>query len=86
MRCLLGLDGGNACQPSWGGPAACAKWAGSDWASVPSGTPCRVVLFLSTLPFLPALQVDKTVLYFPKPLSAIYGNQMQWSYMGGFLT
>ncbi|KAL4423187.1 hypothetical protein ABPG77_000320 [Micractinium sp. CCAP 211/92] len=30
--------------------------------------------------------VDKTVLYFPKPLSAIYGNQMQWSYMGGFLT
>ncbi|KAL4458884.1 hypothetical protein ABPG75_013749 [Micractinium tetrahymenae] len=30
--------------------------------------------------------INKTTLYFPKPLSAIYGNQMQWSYMGGFLT
>ena len=33
-----------------------------------------------------AAQVDRTVLYFPKPLSSVYGNQMAWSYMGGFLT
>lgn len=31
------------------------------------------------------MQVNKTTLYFPKPLSAIYGNAMQWSYAGGFL-
>jgi hypothetical protein len=30
--------------------------------------------------------VDRTVLFFPKPLSAIYGTMMAWSYMGGFLT
>lgn len=33
----------------------------------------------------PARQVNSTTLYFPKPLSAIYGNAMQWSYAGGFL-
>ena len=33
----------------------------------------------------PARQVNSTPLYFPKPLSAIYGNAMQWSYAGGFL-
>ena len=31
------------------------------------------------------MQVNKTTLYFPKPLSAIYGNAMQWSYAGGLL-
>jgi hypothetical protein len=31
-------------------------------------------------------QVDRTVLYFPKPLQHVYGNLMAWSYMGGFLT
>lgn len=34
----------------------------------------------------PRLQVDRTVLYFPKPLQHIYGNLMSWSFMGGFLT
>lgn len=31
-------------------------------------------------------QVDRTVLFFPRSLSSIYGNAMAWSYMGGFLT
>jgi hypothetical protein len=30
--------------------------------------------------------VDRTVLYFPKPLEHVYGSIMAWSYMGGFLT
>lgn len=41
-----------------------------------------------SLPSLPAplLQVNRTTLFFPQPLSEIYGNAMEWSFMGGFLT
>ena len=33
-----------------------------------------------------APQPGKTTLYFPQPLSAVYGNSMPWSYAGGYLT
>ena len=46
-------------------------------------TPPRFPTVRSPSPCLP--QVSRTALYFPKPLSAIYGNAMQWSYAGGFL-
>lgn len=33
----------------------------------------------------PPLQPRRTTLYFPKGLQHVYGNQMTWAYMGGFL-
>jgi hypothetical protein len=31
------------------------------------------------------LQKNQTTLYYPKGLSQVFGNQMAWAYMGGFL-
>ncbi len=86
--CLQGCQW--ACLPRVCGKEQCsaAEWAvafqagpGAGWAADKfhhSQGP-------SSLPSLPCIQVNKTTLYFPKPLSVIYGNAMQWSYAGGFL-
>ena len=36
--------------------------------------------------FIALLQVNNTILYFPKGLKRIYGSLMEWAFMGGFLT
>lgn len=36
-------------------------------------------------PAFAPLQPRRTILYFPKGLQHVYGNQMAWAYMGGFL-